>query len=82
MFQIFLFICNPVFVIVIVGVVNCVTQRHSTRLLYLANDLARQLDFRHGLTASILLIVWMAERIITMAVDIEAYEDDQVMNHW
>ena len=54
------------------------TQRHSTRQLYLANDLARQLDFRHGFTASILLIVWMAERIITMAVDIEAYEEDRV----
>ncbi len=78
MFQIFLFICNPIFVIVIIGVVNCVTQRHSTRQLLLANDLARQLDFRHGVAASILLAVWMAERIITMAVEIEAYEDDRV----
>jgi hypothetical protein len=33
---------------------------------------------RHCVTATILLFVWMAERIVTMAVEIEAYEEDKV----
>ena len=80
-YQIFLFICVPIFIIVIIGVVNCVTQRHSTRQLHLSNDLARLIDFRHAVTAGVMLFVWMAERIVTMAVDIEAYQNDQVRHN-
>lgn len=76
--QLGLFICFPVFIVVITGVVNCVTHRNSTRQLPQADHLAQQLDFRHCVAATLLLFFWMAERIITMAVEIEAYEDDQV----
>ena len=68
----------PVFVVVIIGVVNCVTLRHSTRQLSVAVDRARRLDARHCVTAAFLLFAWMAERIVTMAVEIEAYEEDKV----
>jgi hypothetical protein len=33
---------------------------------------------RHCVTAVLLLFVWLAERIVTMAVEIEAYEEDKV----
>ena len=64
----------------IIGVVNCVTQSHSTRQLHLSNDLARLIDVRHAVAGAVMIFVWLAERIVAMAVDIEAYEDDQVWN--
>ena len=56
------------------------TQSHSTRQLHLSNDLARLIDVRHAVAGAVMIFVWLAERIVAMAVDIEAYEDDQVWN--
>lgn len=70
-----LFTILPAFVIVICGVVNCVTAWNSTRPLTIDQMLTKRLDLRHGLTATPLIAVTIVLFIISMAEEIDAYEN-------
>ena len=74
-----LFVCAPAFIIVIVGVVNCVSTAHSTRQLEIGDYLARRLDKRHCVAAVLLLITMLVEHIVAMTVEIEAYADNELL---
>ena len=69
------FTCLPSFILVIVGVINCVSQWNSTRMNPVDIRLAQKLDKRYNIVGMLLVIATVAKLILDMAQDINAYED-------
>ena len=68
------FTCLPSFILVIVGVINCVSQWNSTRLNPIEIRLAQKLDKRYNILGMFLVISTVAKLILDMAQEINAYE--------
>jgi len=73
------FTCLPSFILVIVGVINCVSQWNSTRLNPVEIRLAQKLDKRYCVIGMILVCATVAKLIIDMALEINAYGDSKIL---
>ena len=73
------FTCFPTFIIVIVGVINCVSSWNSTRYHPIEIRLARKLDIRFGITGFLLIMATVVYLILEMATQINAYQNETQM---
>jgi hypothetical protein len=69
------FTCLPAFIIVIIGVINCVSAWHSTRQVPIELKMSQKLDARFAIITTILIMVTVAKLILALAGEIDAYEE-------
>ena len=68
--------CFPIFIIVIVGVINCVSTWNSSRYHPIEVRLAQKLDLRYGFMGFLLITATVVYLILDMAPQIRAYENE------
>jgi len=68
--------CLPIFILVIVGVINCVSAWNSNRYHPIEIRLAQKLDTRFGFIGFLLILATVVYLILEMAPQIKAYESE------